>query len=74
MQEIPRACLPSQVVQENADPEPAILARVYALILTWSQEEMSTSGQTTEANAPQSGTDGDDHQDGATEGSTFKTE
>jgi hypothetical protein len=52
----------SQIAQKNADPDPeaAILARVYALILTWSLEVKTASGQDAEKNSAKSGTAGND--------------
>ena len=74
MQELPRTSLHSQVVQESADPESPLLARVYALILSWPLETRPASLQSTEANASQADTGSEGQQDSATETSTLTTE
>jgi hypothetical protein len=74
MQETPPIYPCSDIAPKNADPEAAILARVYALILKWSREADSLSNQGVDEHTAQSGTDSDEQQDGEVESSTLTTE
>ncbi|MBI3788750.1 MAG: hypothetical protein HY276_10910 [Ignavibacteriales bacterium] len=56
MQEISIIFSKSEIAQKNADPESAILGRVYSLILTWSRQAETATGRSAEENAYESGT------------------
>jgi len=74
MPETPDANACSQTAQENADIEVAVLARVYGLILMWSQRIDADTAQGIKESGILPETDSEEPEAGEAKSSTLKTE